>query len=102
MPNNDRDYNDLRTQLERAISEAGSLRDIAHKAKDLKGELAYDSIIKSNTETLQHLDNGNFMPYPNQNWGVTAEALGVIADQFLSSSWSPTLAHQVDPNNGFL
>ncbi len=37
MPNNDRDYRDLRNQLERDISEAGSLKDIAHKAKDLKG-----------------------------------------------------------------
>ena len=68
MPNNDQDYIGLRNQLERDISEAGSLRDIAHKAKDLKGELAYDSIIKSNEETLMHLNNGNFMPYSNQRW----------------------------------
>ena len=104
MHNNDRDYHDLRTQLERDISEAGSLKDIAHKAKDLKGELAYDSIIKSNEETLMHLDNGNFMPYPNQRWGDVLG--GIISDHPISplADIDPNdFVHSlfIDPNNGF-
>ncbi len=51
-----------------------------------------------------HLDNGNFMPYPNQRWGdvlggiISAHPTSPLADidpnDFVHSSF-------IDSNNGF-